>query len=261
NITETNVTVDVCYEARGPFRCVSIARFVGQIGISPGSFSDGGDSGSLIVRSSDKSPVGLLYAGSTSRTLANPISPVLSRFGVAIETNMASCAGGGTPTNQPPAPDFTFTTNLLTASFTDASSDSDGAVVSWNWDFGDGQGSSVQNPSHTYAANGTYTVTLTATDDDGDSDSISKSVTVNDGSGYSLQATGFKLRGRHSVDLTWSGASTAEVDITRNGTLIATTANDGAYTDTTDTRGSATYTYQVCDAGTSTCSNEATVIF
>ena len=43
--------------------------------------------------------------------------------------------------------------------------------------------------------------------------------------------------------------------------LIATTANDGSYTDSTGDTGPARYTYQVCEAGTSTCSNSATVTF
>jgi PKD repeat protein len=80
--------------------------------------------------------------------------------------------------NQPPTADFTFTTNGLTANFTDTSTDSDGTIVSWLWNFGDGNTSTVQNPGHTYAAAGTYTVTLTVTDDDSATDTTSKPVTV-----------------------------------------------------------------------------------
>jgi PKD repeat protein len=80
--------------------------------------------------------------------------------------------------SMPPTADFTFTTNCLTAYFTDASTDPDGTIVSWDWNFGDGNTSTAQNPSHTYAAAGTYTVTLTVTDDDAATDSISKPVTV-----------------------------------------------------------------------------------
>ena len=91
-----------------------------------------------------------------------------------------ACEGGG---NVNPVASFTVSTNLLTADFTDTSSDSDGTVVSWAWDFGDGNSSSAQNPSNTYAANGTYTVMLTVTDDMGATGSASQSVTVNDGTG------------------------------------------------------------------------------
>ena len=42
---------------------------------------------------------------------------------------------------------------------------------------------------------------------------------------------------------------------------MTATANDGAYTDNIDQRGGGSYTYQVCEAGTDTCSNEAVVAF
>jgi len=83
-----------------------------------------------------------------------------------------------TAPNVPPAADFTFTANHLVVNFTDASTDSDGTIVSWLWNFGDGNTSTAQNPGHTYAAGGTYTVTLTVTDNDSAVDSISKPVTV-----------------------------------------------------------------------------------
>jgi serine protease len=39
------------------------------------------------------------------------------------------------------------------------------------------------------------------------------------------------------------------------------TANDGHYTDSTGDTGRARYMYWVCEAGTSTCSNNAKVTF
>lgn len=64
------------------------ARFVGQIVIRPGSFSAGGDSGSLVVvrgGADDRRPVGLLFAGSLVVTIVNPIDAVLDRFGVSVD--------------------------------------------------------------------------------------------------------------------------------------------------------------------------------
>ena len=86
-IWAANATVDVGY---GPGKT---ARFVGQIIITPGTFSAGGDSGSLVVMdagkgrnpSDDRKPVGLLFAGSSSITIACPINPVLNRFGVSVD--------------------------------------------------------------------------------------------------------------------------------------------------------------------------------
>ncbi len=49
------------------------------------------------------------------------------------------------------------------ATFTDISSVSGGAIVSWNWNFGDGTTSNLQNPSHCYPLSGLYDVTLTVT--------------------------------------------------------------------------------------------------
>jgi len=171
--------------------------------------------------------------------------------------------GGGGDTNAPPTADFSVSTSDLTASFSDGSSDADGTVASWDWDFGDGSGSTAQNPSHTYGAAGTYTVTLSVTDDDGATDSATQTVTVSSGStgGLSLSVDGYKVRGRWNADLSWSGASSASVDVYRDGGLITTTANDGAFSDATNNRGSGTLTYRVCEAGTSTCSNDATASF
>ena len=83
-VSEINVTVNVCYE--GFMVCTKLAKFVGQIAVTDGSFSAGGDSGSLIVTDdASNSPVGLLFAGSSTRTLANDIGNVLTNFGVAID--------------------------------------------------------------------------------------------------------------------------------------------------------------------------------
>jgi hypothetical protein len=76
-----NATVNVGYGS-------GVARFVEQILISGGSFSAGGDSGSLIVvgKGGDvRKPVGLLFAGSSSLTVANPIDAVLDRFDVTVD--------------------------------------------------------------------------------------------------------------------------------------------------------------------------------
>jgi hypothetical protein len=77
-----------------------------------------------------------------------------------------------------------------------------------------------------------------------------------------LHARGYKVHGLQTVDLFWNGVTTANVNIYRNGVLIATVLNDGGtYTDHIGRTGRGTYTYQVCEVGTGNCSNQVTVRF
>jgi len=59
-----------------------------------------------------------------------------------------------------------------------ASSDADGALVSWSWDFGDGSAGSGPVADHTYNASGEYTVVLTVTDDGGLSSRAVRRITL-----------------------------------------------------------------------------------
>jgi hypothetical protein len=81
SISSIKVTVDVGYSKQCGVGTQK-ARFVNQIAITPGTFSGGGDSGSLVVEnvSSCPRPVGLLFAGGSSITLANPITDALDAF-------------------------------------------------------------------------------------------------------------------------------------------------------------------------------------
>jgi subtilisin family serine protease len=79
--------------------------------------------------------------------------------------------------------------------------------------------------------------------------------------GIGLSAKAYKVQGSQRVDLTWSGATSTNVDIFRGSTKVATTANDGAHIDSINKKGGGTYTYKVCEAGTATCSASVTVTF
>jgi cell division septation protein DedD len=77
-----------------------------------------------------------------------------------------------------------------------------------------------------------------------------------------LSARGYRVRGVHTVDLTWTGANATNIDIYRDGGLITTVPNSGTHTDSTGSRGgNVRYIYKVCEAGTSNCSNEVIVRF
>jgi subtilisin family serine protease len=74
---------------------------------------------------------------------------------------------------------------------------------------------------------------------------------------FALTVDAYKVRGLQKADLSWNGATSTNVDIIRDGNIVATVANSGSYTDNIDIRGGGSYTYQVCEAGTNTCSNTA----
>jgi hypothetical protein len=168
---------------------------------------------------------------------------------------------GGSTGNTPPAASFTYSCTGLSCTFTDTSTDPGGSVNGWSWNFGDGATSILQSPSHTFATGGTYSVGLTVTDNGGLTNSTSQNVSVSSPSGITLSANGYKVKGLQKADLSWSGQSSATVNISRNGAPIASGVTGGAYTDNIGARGSGTYAYQVCEAGTSTCSNTVTVVF
>ena len=122
-ITGINGAVNVCYEVvyigNIPI-CVKQAHFVDQIIIGSGTFSGGGDSGSLIVTDDgDRHPVALLYAGSATQTIANRIDLVLNHFGVSVD--------GGDSLPPPPPPDTL--TDVAVQSVSAPSSAIQGAAV------------------------------------------------------------------------------------------------------------------------------------
>ncbi|HEX5755325.1 MAG TPA: S8 family serine peptidase [Arenimonas sp.] len=74
-----------------------------------------------------------------------------------------------------------------------------------------------------------------------------------------LSVSGSFAKGKYRMNLAWSaGAST--VDIFRNGSKIrSAVSNSGSYSEQLKLRGSGTLSYQVCNAGTTTCSNTASI--
>jgi PKD repeat protein len=160
-----------------------------------------------------------------------------------------------TVTNAAPTARFTISCSELTCDVDATDSfDADGAIPGYRWDFGDGSGGSGRLARHTYPQPRTYTVTLTVTDNAGSSSTHAKTFNP-----ISVSTRGYKANGRQKVDLSWSGADGASFDVVRNGARIATVSAT-TYTDTVG-RGGGAYTYQVCESGSSICSNAATVNF
>jgi matrixin len=157
--------------------------------------------------------------------------------------------------------------------FTGASSDREDGTLSssivWrsNIDGQFGVGASVAKA----LSAGSHTVTATTTDSAGASATSQVGITITSvdppptvippATGLSLSAQGQKVRGVQRVNLSWAGATSTNIDVYRSGALVMTTANDGGQTDVLNKKGGGTYTYQVCEAGTSVCSVSVTVAF
>lgn len=171
--------------------------------------------------------------------------------------------------NQDPIADFTITCTYLDCFFdAGASYDPDGWIVDYYWNFGGvGLSAGGETASHTYESPGTYTVLLQVTDNEGAVGRKWITHTVEEYTpppppGFNLTAEGYKARaGLQKVDLSWTGATSSNVDVYRNGAKIDITPNDGSYIDNINLRGRGTYTHQVCESGTDICSNETTTVF
>lgn len=186
------------------------------------------------------------------------------RMRCTLENFRVDLAAGGGPVNA--APVVSINTPADGASVSDgtaiafsggASDAEDGNLsssLSWSSDL-DGAIGSGASFSATLSV-GTHTVTASVTDSGGKSasDSIDVTVTPVGGGGITLSTNAYKVKGRVRVDLSWSGASGGTVEIYRDGSLLTTTANDGAYTDNTGLKGSGSLTYQICEPGGG-CSN------
>ena len=108
--------------------------------------------------------------------------------------------------------------------------------------------------------------TITATASDGQLSNFA-SITINitepsqPPSGITLTGQGYKVKGVRNVDLAWTGAGGASVDVYRGSTKITTTIA-AAYTDTIPGKGAGTFSYHVCPEGSQTgCSNTITIVF
>jgi subtilase family serine protease len=100
-----------------------------------------------------------------------------SGYGSVQVANLASGFGGGGGGSTPVA-NWSDTVSGLTATFTDASTDTGGTLTGWSWTFGDGGTSTTKSPVHTYTSAGTYTVSETVTDNLGNQSSKQGQVTV-----------------------------------------------------------------------------------
>jgi hypothetical protein len=101
-IGSINTSVNVQYQKSCGQGKKFVVSYTNQVVINSSTFSAGGDSGSLIVSNNNSScrhPVALLFAGSSSATIANPIGLVLTRLSTAVGSAVSFV--GSSCTNAP----------------------------------------------------------------------------------------------------------------------------------------------------------------
>ncbi len=95
-ISSINTSVNVQYQRGCGGGKKFTVSFTNQVVINSSTFSAGGDSGSLIVtNNASHNPVALLYAGSSTSTIGNPIGEVLVKLGAALGRTFSFGGGGG----------------------------------------------------------------------------------------------------------------------------------------------------------------------
>jgi hypothetical protein len=147
----------------------------------------------------------------------------------------------------------------FTGSASDAEDGDLGGTLQWTSSI-DGAIGSGANFSTSSLSVGAHTITALVTDSDGLQETDSIALTVIAEESFTLSAGGYKVKGVHYADLTWSGATTGVI-IYRNGQQIATGSSSGQLTDNIGGKGAGSYTYQVCETSGGSCSNVATVTF
>jgi len=223
-------------------------------------------------------------------TLSHPAScqttftaPNVVSDGVSLTFNLTVIDGGGlkdtdscivniTWQNEQPTavvvPDYLETTEgslvILDGS---ASTDVDDGIASYLWSQVEGEPVALTDTTssvtmftapETYPLGRNLKFKLTVKDFGGLQSQAESAIYVRAASECALTVTAYKIKGKKYADLIWSGASSAHVDIYRDGSLITTTENDGAYTHGPFSSGKPA-TYQACEAGMSCCSNQVTV--
>jgi len=95
-IASVNTSVNVQYTRDCGGGKKFTVSYTNQVVINSSTFSAGGDSGSLIVtNNASHNPVALLFAGSSSTTIGNPIGEVLTKLGTALGRTFSFSVGGG----------------------------------------------------------------------------------------------------------------------------------------------------------------------
>ena len=95
NVNAVSLAVKVDYTTQCQGGTVFTVVFQNQVGIDGPNFSNSGDSGSLIVTTDAARPIAMLYAGSTTGSVGNPIQEVLTALKDPNSGEVPKIFGGG----------------------------------------------------------------------------------------------------------------------------------------------------------------------
>jgi hypothetical protein len=96
SVSSINTSVNVQYQKGCNSGKKFTVSYTNQVVINSSTFSAGGDSGSLIVtNNTSHNPVALLFAGSSTTTIGNPIGEVLTKLGSSLGRSFSFVGGGG----------------------------------------------------------------------------------------------------------------------------------------------------------------------
>jgi hypothetical protein len=94
-ISSINTSVSVRYSKSCGSNGGTVVSYTNQVVINSSTFSAGGDSGSLILTNSGHNPAALLFAGSSTSTIGNPINEVLSKMSARLGRSLIFVGTGG----------------------------------------------------------------------------------------------------------------------------------------------------------------------
>ena len=94
-ISSINTSVSIRYPKECGGNGGTLRTFTNQVVIGSSTFSAGGDSGSVILTNNGHNPVALLFAGSSTTTIGNPINEVLSKLSARLGSPLVFVGTGG----------------------------------------------------------------------------------------------------------------------------------------------------------------------
>ncbi len=242
---------------------------------------DGGSSWTSMFTVSSNSSANsqsFLFPGGTSGTVQVRVSDATQTNGEAVDSVSIDylVITSNTVAGAPPAAPSSLavagtTSSSVSLTYTDNSSDEFGFEI-WRSEtvgacngtmIGTANANQTSFTDNSASASTTYYYDVSAYNGGGSSLCAGEvSATTDVGAAITASGTGSKVKGAQQVTLSWSGATGTNVDIERNGSVVANVANTGSYIDPIGSKGGGSYDYRVCETGsTSACSDVFTIIF